>query len=122
MQDPPKETKPPEPPETQMGYGNRNFEQKESKSKWGPPTGANSGGSGPKSLMDMNFNNNSYRDDRPRGPPPSNQGGAPWNQNRPHGPRQGGGPPRGNAPPWHQNGPPARGIYLLIKSVSFLLF
>jgi hypothetical protein len=91
-----------------MGYGNRNFEQKESKSsKWGPPP--NSGG-GPKSLMDMNFNNGNYRGERPRGPPP-NQGGH-WNQNRSYGGPRHGGPPRGNAP-W-QNGPlPPRGNYIL---------
>jgi len=115
LPEPPKETaKPPAPEPEQMGYGNRNFEQKESKSKWGPPQGnsshSSSGSSAPKSLMDMNFNNGgNFRGERPPRGPPQNQN-APWNQNRPYGQRGGsGGPQRGNAPPWQQNGPPPRG-------------
>lgn len=75
------------------------------KSKWGPPP--QNSNNGPKSLMDVNFNNNNnFRGERPpRGPPNQN---APWmNQNRPpYGQPRFGNSPRGNAPPWQQNGPP----------------
>ena len=83
-----------------MGYSGRKFDQNDSRgggNKWG--------GGGPKSLMDVNFNGNSYR---PRGPPPNQQGGGGgWNQNRPRGGGPRGSGPRGNSP-W-QSGPPPRG-------------
>lgn len=86
-------------------------------SKWGPSGGGGGGDKGPKSLMDMNFSNRGPNPGNFRPPPrgPSNQN-APWmNQNRPYGPRGGGGPP-GNAP-WMQNrGKKIAFFYLIFKN------